>query len=81
MPVVQQAAHAKSSTLYGRSYGVKSKFFRLDGLLLFRIIMGLHCELRYNCNLVLTSFVLSAKNFNFPFIKLMYILELMLMND
>ena len=36
--VVQLAAHAKSSTLYGRSYGRTSKFFRLDGLLLFRII-------------------------------------------
>ena len=103
MPAVQQAAHAKSSTLYGRSDGVKSKFFRLDGLLLFRIIMGLRyerCDLRYNCNLVLTSFVLwtqwkckrtlydknvnvilRAKNFNFSFIKFMYILELMLMNE
>ena len=43
VPVVQLAAHAKSSTLYGRSYGRTSKFFRLDGLLLFRIIMGLRC--------------------------------------
>ena len=42
MPVVQLAAHAKSSTLYGWSYGRTSKFFRLDGLLLFCIIMGLH---------------------------------------
>ena len=33
IPVVQLAAHAKSSTLYGRSYGHKSKCFRLDGLL------------------------------------------------
>ena len=41
MPVVQLAAHAKSSTLYGRSYGRTSKVFRLDGLLLFCIIMGL----------------------------------------
>ena len=41
VPVVQLAAHAKSSTLYGRSYGRTSKFFRLDGLLLFCIIMGL----------------------------------------
>ena len=41
MPVVQLAAHAKSSTLYGRSYGRTFKFFRLDGLLLFCIIMGL----------------------------------------
>ena len=34
--VVQLAA--QSSTLYYRSYGRTSKFFRLDGLLLFRII-------------------------------------------
>ena len=47
VPVVQLAMHAKSSTFYGRSYGrtvVRSygratKFFRLDGLLLFRTIM------------------------------------------
>ena len=39
VPVVQLAAHAKSSTLYGRT----TKFFRLDGLLLllFCIFMGL----------------------------------------
>ena len=37
MAVVQLAADAKSSTLYGRT----TKFFRLDGLLLFRIVMGL----------------------------------------
>ena len=36
--MVQLAAHAKNSTLYGRSYGRTSKFFRLDGSLLFRII-------------------------------------------
>ena len=50
VPVVQLAAHAKSSTLYSRLHGRTSKFFRLDGLLLFRIIMGLcfaRCELRY----------------------------------
>ena len=44
MPVVQLAAHAKSSTLYGRLYGrtvVHPIFFRLDGLLLFCIITGL----------------------------------------
>ena len=35
MPVVQLAAHAEISTLYGRSYGRTSKFFRLDGLLKF----------------------------------------------
>ena len=39
--MVQLAAHAKSSTLYGRSYGRTSKFFRLDVPLLFCIIMGL----------------------------------------
>ena len=37
--------HVKSSTLYGRTVvwlcGCTSKFFRLDGLLLFHIIMGL----------------------------------------
>ena len=50
VPVVQLATHAKSCTLYGRSYGRTTKFFGLDGLLLFRIIMGLRfarCELRY----------------------------------
>ena len=50
VPMVQLTEHAKSSTLYGRSYGLKSKFFRLDELLLFRIVMGLRfarCELRY----------------------------------
>ena len=50
VPAVQLAAHAKSNTLYSRSYGRTSKFFRLDGLLLCRIIMGLRfarCELRY----------------------------------
>ena len=40
---MQFSAHAKRNTLYGRSYGGKSKFFRLDGLLLFPIIMGLRC--------------------------------------
>ena len=35
VPAVQLTTHVKSSTLYGRLYGVKSKFFRLDGLLLF----------------------------------------------
>ena len=53
VPAVQLTTHVKSSTLYGRtvvrsygrtvvrSYGRTSKFFRLDGLLLFCIIMGL----------------------------------------
>lgn len=62
VPAMQLAAHAKGSTLYGRSYGHKSKFFWLDGLLLFLIIMGLgcaRCELCHNINdLVLTlSFI------------------------
>ena len=40
VPVVQLAAHAISSTLYSRSFGLrlygrKSKFFRFDRLLLF----------------------------------------------
>ena len=51
VPDVQLAAHTKSGTLCVRSYGRKSKFVWLDGLLLFRIIMGLgctHCELSYN---------------------------------
>ena len=37
VPAVQLTTHVKSSTLYGRT----SKFFRLDGLLLFFIIMRL----------------------------------------
>ena len=37
VPAVQLTTHVKSSTLYGRT----TKFFRLDGLLLFCIIMGL----------------------------------------
>ena len=37
VPVLQLATHAKSSTLYGRT----TKFFGLDGLLLFLIVMGL----------------------------------------
>ena len=45
VPVVQLAAHAKRSTLYGRtivqSHGRTAKFFRLDGLLLLYIVMGL----------------------------------------
>ena len=40
VPMMQLAPHAKSSILYGRSYSLNSKFFRLDGLLLFRIIMS-----------------------------------------
>ena len=41
VPGVQMTTHVKSSILYDRSYGRKSKFFRLNGLLLFCIIMGL----------------------------------------
>ena len=41
---MQLAAHTKSSSLYGRSYGRsygrKSKYFRLDGSLLFPIIFN-----------------------------------------
>ena len=47
VPAKQLAVHAKSSTLYECPYGCNFKFFRLDGLILFRIIMGLRCELRY----------------------------------
>ena len=47
--------HVKSSTLYGRSYGRTSNIFRLDGLLLFCIIIGLR-ELRSN------FFLLDDKN-------------------
>ena len=62
VPAMQLAALAKGSTLYGRSHGHKSKFFWLDGLLLFLIIMGpgcARCELRHNItDLVLTlSFI------------------------
>ena len=46
VPVVQLAVHAKSSTLYGRSYGRNSNFFRFNGLLLFCIIIGLRWALR-----------------------------------
>ena len=51
VPAVQLTTHVKSSTLSGRtvvrSYGRTSKFVRLDGLLLFCIIMGL-LKLRYD---------------------------------
>ena len=53
VPVVLLAAHAKSSTLYGRSYGRTSKFFRLDGLLLLRATLrapqALRAPLLSNC--------------------------------
>ena len=35
VPVMQLAAHAKSSTLYGGSCGLKSKFFGLMGYYYF----------------------------------------------
>ena len=62
VPAVQLAAHAKSNTLYSRSYGRTSKFFGLDGLLLCRIIMGLcfaRCELRYKGTkvVIITEFI------------------------
>ena len=41
VPAVQLAVHAKSSTLHGQSCGLKSKFFRLDGLILFPMIMAI----------------------------------------
>ena len=62
VPVVQLAAHAESSTLYGRSYGRTPKFFRLDELLLFRIIMGLCCACLPRCELQLLC-LLENKNF------------------
>ena len=40
VPAMQLAAHTKSSSLYGRSYGRQSKYFRLDGSLLFPIIFN-----------------------------------------
>ena len=50
VPTVQLATHVYSKTLYSWLYGVKSKFFWLDGLILFHIIMGqccTCCELHY----------------------------------
>ena len=50
VPAMRLAVHAKRSTLYGRSNGRKCKFFLLNGLQLFRMIMRLccvRCELRY----------------------------------
>ena len=41
VPAMQLGAHTKSSTLHRRPYGVKSNFFRLDGWLLFCLVMGL----------------------------------------
>ena len=47
VPVVQLAAHAKSSTLYGRTV-VQPNFFGLMGWL-FRIIMGLRWSSAISC--------------------------------
>ena len=44
--MVQLAAHAKSSALYGRT----SNFFRLDGLLQLCIIMGLRLQAPLWCS-------------------------------
>ena len=72
MPVAQLAKYAKSSTLYGRSYGCTSKFFWLDGLLLFCIIMGLRsvssainggCEAIDHTNSIRTGMNFSGKAF------------------
>ena len=41
VPAVQLTTHVKSSILYRRPHGHKSKFFRLDRLLPFCIIMEL----------------------------------------
>ena len=40
VPAVKLTTHVKSSTSYGRTV-VLPKFFRLDGLLIFYLIMGL----------------------------------------
>ena len=61
MPVVQLAAHAKSSTLCGWSYRRTSKFFWPDGLLLFCIIMGL----RSASSAIIVSFKKSDQKTNF----------------
>ena len=52
VPVVLLAAHAKSSTLYGRSYGrtvVRPNFFGLMGYYYFELRCARlkRCELRY----------------------------------
>ena len=52
LPAVQLTTHARSNIFNGRPQGHTSKVFRLLGLLLFRIIVGLRCvrcELRYYC--------------------------------
>ena len=60
VPVVQLAAHAKSSTLYSckvvQSHSRTTKFFGLDGLLLFLIVMGLRWSSAIN-NIVLSCLV------------------------
>ena len=56
VPAVQLTKHVKSSTLYGRT----SKFFRLDGLLLFCIIM----ELRSASSAIILWYPVSSANPN-----------------
>ena len=56
VPAVQLTTHVKSSTLYGRT----SKFFRLDGLLLFCIIM----ELRSASSAIILWYPVSSANPN-----------------
>ena len=78
VPAVQLAAYGKSSTLYGRSYCRTTKFFRLDGLLLFRIIMRLRCarfarcELRYNESMGVLYLCFSNKLVQFSTVTLHY---------
>ena len=71
MPVqlIQLAVHANSSTLDGRLYGRTSKFFRLDGLLLFCIIMGLHSvSSAINFRDVVIFYTLTSNEYaNYPF--------------
>ena len=62
VPAMQLAAHDKCSALCSWSYGVKSKFFRLHGLLLFCIIIATLRALRAlllflsKCNKELVSY-------------------------
>ena len=58
VPAVQLTTHVKSSTLYGRP----SKVFRLDGLLLFFIIMGLRSASSH-ISLIFFPFISSSVGF------------------
>ena len=53
MPVVQLTTHIKRSTLYGCPYSHKSKFLRLDGLLLPLHLMHALCL----CLIMISHFV------------------------